>query len=155
MDDGFDFPPTAHPGRELFTAILFVLLVLALLIWGGWKLISLTSAARRPPPHHATVMMDENHYFFGSFSPVYVPPRLLRFRSGSPDWLAGDAQSAVDGPGSLWLRLSRKQRRKSGSLHAGRNSSSQTFFAMPAVPSCYSWSILGAQAFAKFANAVL
>ena len=40
-DDGFDFPPTAHPGRELFTACLFVLLSLALLVWGGWKLISL------------------------------------------------------------------------------------------------------------------
>ena len=51
VDDGFDFPPTAHPGRELFTAILFVLLVLALLVWGGWKLISLTSAPRRAPPH--------------------------------------------------------------------------------------------------------
>jgi hypothetical protein len=40
-DDGFDFPPTAHPGRELFTASLFVLLVLAALVWGAWKLISL------------------------------------------------------------------------------------------------------------------
>ena len=40
-DDGFDFPPTAHPGRELFTGCLFVLLVLALLVWGGWRLISL------------------------------------------------------------------------------------------------------------------
>ena len=50
-DDGFDFPPTAHPGRELFTAILFVLLVLALLVWGGWKLISLTSAPQTAPPH--------------------------------------------------------------------------------------------------------
>jgi hypothetical protein len=40
-DDGFDFPPTAHPGRELFTASLFVLLIMALVVWGGWKLISL------------------------------------------------------------------------------------------------------------------
>jgi hypothetical protein len=39
-DDGFDFPPTAHPGRELLTASLFVLLIIALLVWGGWKLIS-------------------------------------------------------------------------------------------------------------------
>jgi hypothetical protein len=38
-DDGFDFPPTAHPGRELFTASLVVLLIMALVIWGGWKLI--------------------------------------------------------------------------------------------------------------------
>jgi CDP-diglyceride synthetase len=76
VDDGFDFPPTAHPGRELFTAILFVLLVLALLIWGGWKLISLTSAARRPPPHHATVMMGETHYFLAHF-------RLSTFRRGN------------------------------------------------------------------------
>ena len=40
-DDGYDFPPTAHPLRELFTASLFVLLIVALLVWGGWKLISL------------------------------------------------------------------------------------------------------------------
>jgi hypothetical protein len=38
-DDGFDFPPTAHPGRELFTASFFVLLIMSLVIWGGWKLI--------------------------------------------------------------------------------------------------------------------
>jgi hypothetical protein len=41
FDDGFDFPPTAHPGRELFTSIFFVQLIVALVIWGGWKLISL------------------------------------------------------------------------------------------------------------------
>ena len=40
-DDGFDYPPTAYPGRELFTASLFVLLIMALAVWGGWKLISL------------------------------------------------------------------------------------------------------------------
>jgi hypothetical protein len=40
-DDGFDFPPTAHPGRELFTFSLFILLIITLLAWGGWKLISL------------------------------------------------------------------------------------------------------------------
>lgn len=40
-DDDFDFPPTAHPGRELFTFSLFVLLVIGLTVWGGWKLISL------------------------------------------------------------------------------------------------------------------
>jgi hypothetical protein len=40
-DDDFDFPPTAHPGRELFTASLFVLLIISFLVWGGWKLISL------------------------------------------------------------------------------------------------------------------
>jgi hypothetical protein len=52
VDDGFDFPPAAHPGRELFTASLFVLLVLALLVWGGWKLISLISRheERHPTP---------------------------------------------------------------------------------------------------------
>lgn len=41
LDDGFDFPPTAHPGRELFTASLFVLLIISLLVWGGSRLISL------------------------------------------------------------------------------------------------------------------
>src|ERR1700728_2881764 len=40
-DDGLDFPPTAYPGRELFTASLFVLLIIALAVWGGWKLFSL------------------------------------------------------------------------------------------------------------------
>jgi hypothetical protein len=43
-DAGFDFPPTAHPGRELFTASLFVLLTLTLAIWGGWKLTSLVTS---------------------------------------------------------------------------------------------------------------
>jgi hypothetical protein len=40
-DDGFDFPQTEHPGRELFTASVFVLLIISFLVWGGWKLISL------------------------------------------------------------------------------------------------------------------
>ncbi len=40
-ENDFDFPPTLHPGRELFTFSLFVLIVVALGIWGGWKLISL------------------------------------------------------------------------------------------------------------------
>jgi len=40
-DDGYDFPPTAHPRRELLAFSLFVLLIVALLAWGGWKLISL------------------------------------------------------------------------------------------------------------------
>ena len=41
-DDGFDFPRTAHPGRELFTASLFVLVIISFVVWGGWNLISLT-----------------------------------------------------------------------------------------------------------------
>jgi hypothetical protein len=40
-DDGLDFPPAAHPGRELFTFSLFVLLTITFVIWGGWQLISL------------------------------------------------------------------------------------------------------------------
>jgi hypothetical protein len=39
VDDDFDFLPTAHPGRELFTASLFVLLTIALFVWAGSKLI--------------------------------------------------------------------------------------------------------------------
>jgi hypothetical protein len=39
-DDGLDFPPTAHPGRELLTASLFVLAIITFLVWGGWRLIS-------------------------------------------------------------------------------------------------------------------
>lgn len=40
-DNDFDFPPTLYPGRELFTFTLFVLMIVALVVWGGWKLISL------------------------------------------------------------------------------------------------------------------
>ena len=40
-DDGFDFPPTVHPGRELVTASLFVLVIMTSVVWGGWKLTSL------------------------------------------------------------------------------------------------------------------
>jgi len=42
-DDGLDrlFLPTAHPGRELFTFCLFVLMVVTVLVWGGWKLLSM------------------------------------------------------------------------------------------------------------------
>jgi hypothetical protein len=38
-DDEFDFMPTAHPGREVFTASLFVFLIIALFVWAGSKLI--------------------------------------------------------------------------------------------------------------------
>ena len=41
FDDGFDFPPTAYPGRELVTASLFVLVIMTFVVWGGWKLTSL------------------------------------------------------------------------------------------------------------------
>jgi hypothetical protein len=44
-DDDFEFPPTAHPGRELLTMILFALSCIALMVWGVfwvvWRLISL------------------------------------------------------------------------------------------------------------------
>jgi hypothetical protein len=40
-DGGFDFPPTAYPGRELVTASLFVLVITTSAVWGGGKLISL------------------------------------------------------------------------------------------------------------------
>jgi hypothetical protein len=32
-DDGFDFPPTAYPGRELVTASLFGLVVMTFVVW--------------------------------------------------------------------------------------------------------------------------
>ena len=38
-DDGFDFPPTLHPVRELVTFSIFVAGVIALLVWGGSKLL--------------------------------------------------------------------------------------------------------------------
>ena len=38
-DDGFDFPPTLHPVRELATFSIFVSGVIALLVWGGSKLL--------------------------------------------------------------------------------------------------------------------
>ena len=37
-DDGFDFPPTLHPVRELVTFSIFMSGVIALIVWGGWKL---------------------------------------------------------------------------------------------------------------------
>jgi hypothetical protein len=36
--DGFDFPPTVYPGRELFTFSLFILAILTFVVWDGWKL---------------------------------------------------------------------------------------------------------------------
>jgi hypothetical protein len=38
-DDGFDFPPTAHPIRELITFSIFVSGIIALIIWGGSKIL--------------------------------------------------------------------------------------------------------------------
>jgi hypothetical protein len=38
-DDGFDFPPTDHPVRELVTFGMFVSGVIALLVSGGSKLL--------------------------------------------------------------------------------------------------------------------
>jgi hypothetical protein len=38
-DDGCDFPPTVHPVRERVTFSMFVTGVIALLIWGGSKLL--------------------------------------------------------------------------------------------------------------------
>jgi hypothetical protein len=39
-DEGFDLPPTLHPGRELLTFGLFVLAIMIFVVWGGWGLIS-------------------------------------------------------------------------------------------------------------------
>jgi hypothetical protein len=38
-NDDFDFPPTAHPVRELVTASIFVLAVILLMVGGGSKLL--------------------------------------------------------------------------------------------------------------------
>jgi hypothetical protein len=38
-DNGFDFPPTNYPVRELLTFSIFASGVIALLIWGGSKLL--------------------------------------------------------------------------------------------------------------------
>ena len=38
-DDGFDFPPTAHPFRELVTFTIFLSGIVALIVWGTSKLI--------------------------------------------------------------------------------------------------------------------
>jgi hypothetical protein len=38
-DDGLDFPPTAHPFRELVTFSIFLSGLVALIVWGGSKLI--------------------------------------------------------------------------------------------------------------------
>jgi hypothetical protein len=50
--DGFDIPPTAHPGRELFTSCFFVQLIMAIVLWGGWKLISWILGCSPPPLAH-------------------------------------------------------------------------------------------------------
>jgi hypothetical protein len=39
FDDGLDFPPTAHPFIELVTFSIFVMGVIALIVWGGSKLL--------------------------------------------------------------------------------------------------------------------
>ena len=36
--DGFDFPPSMYPGRELPTFSLFIFAILTFLLWGGWNL---------------------------------------------------------------------------------------------------------------------
>ena len=50
-NDGFDFPPTAHPGRELFTFCLFILLSITLLAVGWLEAnfvdIGLTACSQR------------------------------------------------------------------------------------------------------------
>jgi hypothetical protein len=38
-NDDFDFPPTAHPVRELVTASIFGLAVVVLMVWGGSKVL--------------------------------------------------------------------------------------------------------------------
>jgi hypothetical protein len=38
FEDGFDFPPTAHPARELLTFSAFALGVVGLMVWGVLKL---------------------------------------------------------------------------------------------------------------------
>jgi hypothetical protein len=39
FDDGLDFPPTAHPVRELITFSIFALGVVGLIVWGVLKLL--------------------------------------------------------------------------------------------------------------------
>jgi hypothetical protein len=38
-DDGFEFPPLAHPFRELVTFSMFALGIVTLVVWGGSKLL--------------------------------------------------------------------------------------------------------------------
>jgi hypothetical protein len=44
-DSDCDFPPTVHPGRDLFTASLLVLVILTFVVWGGLNLILLALTA--------------------------------------------------------------------------------------------------------------
>jgi hypothetical protein len=32
-DDGYDFPPSAYPGRELASFVIIVVIVIALIFW--------------------------------------------------------------------------------------------------------------------------
>ncbi len=43
FDDGFDYfyPASLYPAREFLTASAFILAVVALFIWGVWKVFSL------------------------------------------------------------------------------------------------------------------
>jgi hypothetical protein len=40
-DDEDEWPPAAHPWRELITATLFVLVIGGFLVWWTWELIDL------------------------------------------------------------------------------------------------------------------
>lgn len=39
--DNYYYPPSKYPVREFLTASAFVLSVIVLIVWGGWKLFSL------------------------------------------------------------------------------------------------------------------
>jgi hypothetical protein len=39
FDDGLDFPPTAHPVRELITFSIFALAVVGFVVWSALKLL--------------------------------------------------------------------------------------------------------------------
>lgn len=44
IDDGFEFPPTAHPAREMFSAILFVFLIAVLAMFTATLFVLLIAA---------------------------------------------------------------------------------------------------------------
>jgi hypothetical protein len=78
---GLDFPPTAHPGRELFTAILFVLLVLGPSGLGWLEAdFANVSATKSATPSPYWLIRDENHQFLAHFF-------LSTFRRG---WVRSD-----------------------------------------------------------------
>ena len=75
VDDGFGFPPTAHPVSRAAHRDPLCPSGSSILVWGGWKLVSLASAPRSATPSPPTVDRGRKSSVFGSFSLSTFPAR--------------------------------------------------------------------------------